>query len=73
VVRIVVTDHPDRGTVEDILCTEDAYRMVYREAGLETVLVCKPLAKGDEPYQWLSETRIAPWAIYVLKRSKTNR
>jgi SAM-dependent methyltransferase len=69
VVRIIVTDHQDRRPVEDILCTDEAYRVVYREAGLETILMCKPLAKGDEPYQWVSETRIAPWAIYVLKRS----
>ena len=30
----------------------------------------KPLATGDEPYQWISETNIAPWVIYVLERSK---
>ena len=70
-VRIIVTDHQDRRPVEDILCTDDAYRMVYREAGLETTLMCKPLANGDEPYQWVNETRIAPWVTYVLKRSRT--
>jgi SAM-dependent methyltransferase len=67
VVRIIVTDHQDRRPVEDILCTDEAYRMVYRDAGLETIQMVKPLAKGDEPYKWVNETRIAPWVIYVLK------
>lgn len=68
VVRIIVTDHQDRRPVEDILCTDEAYRMVYREAGLESIQMVKPLAEGDEPDRWVNETRIAPWVIYVLKR-----
>jgi ubiquinone/menaquinone biosynthesis C-methylase UbiE len=69
VVRIVGTDHQDRRPVEDILWTDESYRAVYREAGLEAVQVFEPLAKGDEPYSWVSETVIAPWVIYVLKRA----
>jgi len=68
VVRIIVTDHQDRRPVEDIVCSDEAYREVYRQAGLEAVQMLKPLAKGDEPYPWASETRIAPWVIYALKR-----
>ena len=51
VVRIVVTDHQDRRPVEDIVCTDESYREVYREAGLEAIQMFKPLAKGDEPYR----------------------
>ncbi|HXY49837.1 MAG TPA: class I SAM-dependent methyltransferase [Terriglobales bacterium] len=69
VVRITVTDHQDRRPVEDILCTDDAYRMIYRDAGLKASAMVKPLAKGDEPYQWVKETTTAPWVIYVLKRA----
>jgi len=69
VVRIVVTDHQDRRPVEDIVCTDESYREVYREAGLEAIQMFKPLAKGDEPYRWVNETRLAPWVIYVLKRA----
>lgn len=69
VVRIIVTDHQDRRPVEDILCTDEAYRMVYREAGLEAIQMFKPLAKGDEPHKWVNETKIAPWVIYALKRA----
>jgi hypothetical protein len=60
VVRIVVTDYQDRRPVEDILWTDESYRAVYREAGLEAVHVFEPLAKGHEPYSWVSETKIAP-------------
>ncbi len=67
-VRIVVTDHHDPRPVDDILWTDESYRKVYQEAGLEAVQVFKPLAKGDEPYSWVSETKIAPWVIYVLQR-----
>jgi SAM-dependent methyltransferase len=69
VVRIIVTDHQDRRPVEDILCTDEAYRVVYREASLEVIRVVKPLAKADEPYLWVNETTIPPWVIYVLKRA----
>jgi hypothetical protein len=68
VVRIIVTDHRDRRPVEDILCTDESYRTVYQEANLQAIQVLKPLAKGDEPYAWVNETKIAPWVIYVLKR-----
>lgn len=68
VVRIIVTDHQDRRPVEDILCTDEAYREVYGEANLRTIQVFKPLAKSDEPYPWVTETRIPPWVIYVLKQ-----
>jgi len=69
VVRIIVTDHQDRRPVEDILCTDEVYQAVYREAGLKTIRMFKPLGKGHEPYKWVNETRIAPWVIYVLKRA----
>ena len=69
IVRIVVTDHEDRRPVEDIFWTDESYRAVYREAGLEAVQMFEPLAKGDEPYAWVNETKIAPWVIYVLKRA----
>jgi len=69
VVRVIVTDHQDRRPVEDILWTDESYGQVYRDAGLAVIQVYKPLAKGDEPYPWVSETSIAPWVIYVLKRA----
>jgi len=69
VVRIVVIDHQDHRPVEDIVWTDESYRAVYRAAGLQVIEFLKPLAKGDEPYAWVNETKIAPWVIYVLKRA----
>lgn len=69
VVRIITTDHQDRRPMEDILCTDDAYRTIYGDARLDVVQMLKPLATGDEPYKWENETRIAPWVIYVLKQA----
>jgi SAM-dependent methyltransferase len=71
-VRIIVTDHQDRRPVEDILCGDDEYRALFRQAGLDAIEVHAPLAHGNEPYPWVSETRIAPWVIYVLKRAATS-
>jgi ubiquinone/menaquinone biosynthesis C-methylase UbiE len=67
-VRIIQTDTGDKRPVEDIIWTDECYRQVFEKAGLELVKTYKPLAKEDEPYKWVNETRIAPWIIYVLKK-----
>jgi hypothetical protein len=69
VVRIVITDVEDRRPIEDVLFTEEGYRRVYRASGLEVVQIYRPLGRDHEPYDWVNETRIAPWTIYVLKRT----
>ncbi len=66
-VRIVSLDIEDRRPAVDVLWTDGSYRDVYRDAGLGVVAVHRPLATGTEPYRWVSETRIAPWVIYVLE------
>jgi SAM-dependent methyltransferase len=65
-VRIITTDFADRRPAEDILWPDESYREVYARANLKPVVTYEPLAKGDEPYQWVNETKIAPWVIYVL-------
>jgi len=65
-VRIVMLDVEDRRPVEDILWTDEAYRDVYRRAGLVSVESYRPLGKPAEPYAWVNETTIPPWVIYVL-------
>ena len=57
-----------RRPVEDIIWSDESYLEVYKSAGLEVVKTYKPLGKEDEPHQWVNETRIAPWVIYVLKK-----
>jgi ubiquinone/menaquinone biosynthesis C-methylase UbiE len=71
VVRIIVTDHQDRRPVQDILCTDESYRKIYQRAGLKVIQMLAPLAKGDEGYSWISETRTAPWIIYVLSNAES--
>ncbi len=69
IVRIITTDHPDGRPVEDIHWPDGEYRSVYAEAGLEPVLADRPLAKGDEGVEWVSEKDVAPWALYLLMRT----
>lgn len=69
-VRIITTDFEDRSPAVDILWPHESYLEVYGRSGIEIVEVRRPLATGDEPYRWVSETRIAPWAIYVLRRMR---
>lgn len=66
-VKIIMTDVEDKRPVEDIIWPDKDYRAVYRNARLKIVATYKPLAKKSEPYQWVNETKLAPWVIYVLK------
>jgi len=72
-VKIIQTDIEDERPVEDVVWTDEYYQDTYRRAGLEIVKTNKPLARVDEPYEWVNETKIAPWVIYVLKRSTKPR
>jgi SAM-dependent methyltransferase len=69
-VRIIITATEDPRPVVDVVCSDEDYQKIYNTAGLEQVAMFKPLAREDEPYDWVNETRIAPWVIYVLKRGK---
>lgn len=65
-VLIVMLDVEDRRPVEDILWTDEDYHEVYKRAGLMPLKTYRPLAQQTETYSWVSETKIAPWVIYVL-------
>jgi len=68
VVRIITTDYSDVRPVEDVIWTHEDYLQLLSESGLEVLRIERPLATGDEGIAWQSETRIAPWAIYLLQR-----
>lgn len=68
-VKVVMTDVADRRPVEDVLWRDEDYRALAQEAGLETLRVHRPLARGDEPVAWVNETRVPPWVVYVLGRA----
>ncbi len=65
-VRIVMLDVDDKRPVEDVVWEHEDYLKLYDEAGLDVVATERPLATGEEGVDWVSETEIAPWVIYVL-------
>ncbi|MFW9958401.1 MAG: class I SAM-dependent methyltransferase [Candidatus Odinarchaeota archaeon] len=68
IVRIIQLDIDDKRPVSDILWTAESYQETYQSAQLKIAHIYKPLARDDEPYAWVNETRIAPWTIYVLQK-----
>ena len=69
IVRDIMLDVDDRRPVEDIFWTEADYHKLFNLAGLELEATYKPLGNLNEPYDWVSETTIAPWMIFVLKKA----
>jgi len=67
-VRIVMLDVDDRRPVEDLLWTEADYRELYAAARLELLETLRPLGRRSDPVSWVSEERVAPWAIYTLRK-----
>ncbi|MGB2986208.1 MAG: hypothetical protein WBE26_10025 [Phycisphaerae bacterium] len=41
----------------------------FKKSGLQVVQVHRPLGRADEPYEWVNETTIAPWVIYMLEKA----
>jgi SAM-dependent methyltransferase len=66
-VKIITRDYSDARPVEDVVWPDEDYQSVYLDSGLEQVSSVAPLASGDEGIDWVSETKIAPWRIYVLR------
>jgi trans-aconitate methyltransferase len=67
-VKIIVTAIDDKRPVEDIIWPDKDYRETYKKAGLKLIETYKPIAREDEPFEWVNETKIAPWVIYVLRK-----
>jgi ubiquinone/menaquinone biosynthesis C-methylase UbiE len=66
VVRIVTTTFTHGRPCEDVLCSDETYRRMYAEAGFTVLADHRPLGRADDGVPWVSETRIAPWVIWVL-------
>jgi len=65
-VRVVMKDVADRRPVTDILWFHEDYLALFAAGGLDLVAHHSPLGRDDDPYEWITETTIPPWAIYVL-------
>jgi SAM-dependent methyltransferase len=68
IVKTIMLDVEDRRPVEDVLSTDMDYNKCFAQAGLKLNASYKPLGEINEPFNWVSETKIAPWVIYVLGR-----
>jgi SAM-dependent methyltransferase len=69
IVRIVMKDVADARPVVDVIWFHQDYLNLFAAAELNLIAHHAPLGREDEPYEWLSETSIAPWVIYVLKKN----
>lgn len=67
-VGIVMKDVADARPVVDFVWSDDDYARLFAASGLDVIARYKPLGCADEHHQWLTETSIAPWVIYVLAR-----
>jgi SAM-dependent methyltransferase len=66
-VRCVNVALDDHRPVDDVYWSDAAWAETHAHAGLDTVQEYRPLARDDEPYDWVNQTRIAPCVVYVLK------
>ena len=71
-VQIVMKDVTDSRPVVDLIWSHGDYLQLFAAASLELLAEYRPLGRDDEPYGWLSEKTVAPWVIYVLKRTRVN-
>ena len=67
-VKIINTEMQDRRPVEDIFWTGEDYKKCFKKAGLKLIRTHKTYGKETEPFNWINETKIAPWVIYILKK-----
>lgn len=65
-VRIIMLDVPDRRPVEDVVWSHEDYVNLFASADLELIAVHRPLGRPSDGIEWLAESTIAPWTIYVL-------
>jgi ubiquinone/menaquinone biosynthesis C-methylase UbiE len=67
-VRIVMKDVADQRPVVDLVWFHEDYLKLFAASDLDLIGHYTPLGHTDEPYDWLTETLIAPWVIYVVKK-----
>ncbi|HLO97889.1 MAG TPA: methyltransferase [Fimbriimonas sp.] len=73
VVKIVTKDFQDLPVCYDILFGDDSYRSIYKAAELHVVGEYRPLGAESDPVDWISETTVAPWVIWVLSATHLSR
>jgi SAM-dependent methyltransferase len=69
-VQIITTEFSESQVCDDVLCDDDSYREMYHASGLNVVDSYRPLGLPNDPVAWVSELRVAPWVIWVLRSSR---
>lgn len=64
-VRIVIKEGGDTRPIDDLLWFDHDYRELFHRAGLQLIATHRPLGRDYERFDWVNETRIPPWVIYV--------
>jgi len=72
-VRIVMKDVDYDRPVVDLVWFHQDYVSLFAAAELDLVAQFTPLGREDEPHEWLTETSIAPWVIYILSKKNVER
>lgn len=67
-VKCIIRGNPEI-EVWDYQWKREDYREVFEVTGLEVVEAIEAKADGNEPLEWVSEKQVAPWTVYVLKKS----
>ena len=62
-------DVEDERPVVDLVWFHEDYLNLFAASELDLVAHYTPTGRDDEPYEWLTETSIAPWVIYVLRKT----
>jgi SAM-dependent methyltransferase len=66
-VKVIMKDVPDQRPVEDIIWNNLDYQHLFSKTCFRLKETVYPLGNLEEPYAWISETKIAPWVVYVLE------
>jgi hypothetical protein len=66
-------DVQDDRSVVDLVWFHQDYVDLFASAELDPIAHYTPLGREDEPYEWLTETSVAPWVIYVLSKKNVER
>ncbi len=70
VVKIINLETEDLRPVDDIYTPHVSHVELFEESGFSVVETYKPIGKKDEPFEWKNEAALAPWTIFVLRKSK---
>jgi SAM-dependent methyltransferase len=68
-VRIVMKDVADRRPIVDTIWFDSDYQNLFAAAGLEVVAQRYPVGTPADGIQWLTEASVAPWVVYVVRRT----